>query len=1038
MTALEHQSLVPVDVDRARAPAIQPGEFDVPGSVTARPPGPSMDDRFRLAFEQAPIGACMIGLDLRYLCINRRLCQMLGYDAVDLIDRGVAKFTHPDDVAAELHAMRQMIDAGDEVIVLEKRFLRSDGAVVFAKLHKWLVRDAVGQPQHYLAFAEDITAQKRHMEFLAHRERMQEAVAVCSQRLIGNTSTALEELQALTEAVTVLRQSAGMLRVTLFENFTHPVSGFSSRPVAGAWAPGEQSLLEIFGEDYHLPWLATSANREILAAGEHIGGPVEQLFKDKPAIIAIERRLGIGSVQLFSIFVSGRWWGYLAFDDRAVREWDEQEVLLIRTVAGIIGSFLQRNRDVAALREREAMLRALGDNLPDAQIYQLEGAVASSPRLTYLSRGLERRTGISVEQAFADPDHRLAYVHDDDLPSVSAADRAARINATPYDQEFRYYAADGSIRWMRARSTPRRLADGRVLRDGIAFDTTVRRQLQESLRQANLGLTQRVEELSLLNRIAQTLSSVANLSETLDMVCRLLRATFQAVEVLIALRDRPSAALQIVAYQAEDGNERDMLARNLDEGTSIALVLREGRVIIEESPATDGAATLIAPLRSQSEVIGLLRIRRLAPRPGFSPDNVSLVQTIAGAIVAAVVNANLYARAVRGSTRLERLNAASRTISEAGLDLSVVYAAIHHAVAQLMQVEAFTISLVEPDSQIVELVYCHDYRTGFCGPGRALLNRSFAGFMRRHGPALRVDDFERFYADHPEVHFEVFGDMEDTRSGVAASFITADGLYGLLFAQCYPPGAYTDDDVTILELLAAHAATAIENARRAQQNQRDAIDEERNRLARDLHDSVSQSLFSASLIAERLPAAANISAAEAQQGLEMLRQLVRGALVEMRALLVELRPAALAAAPLHEALDQLTRAFSGRRGMPISVALSPAPALPENVQIALYRIAQECLSNSIKHAQARLIHVDMAVEPPVAAAGAAWSGTVTLTVRDDGRGFDIGQIDPARFGLGIMRERAAAVGAELAISSQIGQGASITVMWRGVAIEEER
>lgn len=862
---------------------------------------------------------------------------------------------------------------------------------------------------------------------LERQERMQRALAACSQRLMGNTADAVEERQALYEALAHLRDGAQVLRVGLFENFTHPEDGFSSRLVVGAAAPGEPPLHELFGADHHIPWSRVpEANLRALEAGAHIGGPVEQLFAGAPQIIEVERRLGIGTVQFFPIAVDRQWWGYLAFDDQAVRPWDAQEVLLIRTAAEIVSVFLQRNRDVAALREREAMLRALGDHLPDAIVYQLEDLPNGQTRRTYMSRGLERRTGISAEQVLASFTQRPFSIYPEDLPGYQLVDQLAQVNLTPFDHEFRYIAADGSVRWVRARSSPRRAADGRLLWDGIAFDTTAYRQLQESLRQANLGLNRRVDELSLLNQIAQLLNNVTSLPETLAIVCRLLRETFHASAVLVALRKRPADMLQVVASHTIDADEPIDLPDLLGD-IRLEQALLERRAFIADTPGA-AASILIVPLRTQHDLLGILGIKAAHAQYRFAPDTVSLAQTIGSAITNAAANVQLYERAVHSGERLERLNAASRMINGAGLDLSALYTAIHQAVAHLMPVEAFVISLVEAGSQVVEHVYGYDAPKGRYAPGQAPIAHSFAAFMRGYGPTLRVDDFQAFYARHPQVQLSVYGD-DDTRSGVAASFLTADGLYGLLFAQCYPPGMYHDDDVTILELLAAHAATAIENARRARIAQRTAIDEERNRLARDLHDSVSQSLFSASLIAEQLPAMARINSKAASDGLQTLHQLVRGALIEMRALLIELRPAALAEAPLHVAIDQLANAFTARRGIPIAVALDPAPQVPPMVQEALYRIVQECLNNALKHAQARTIGVQMAVEPAILNAETAWTGTLTLTVTDNGRGFVIDQLDPTHLGLGIMRERAAAIGALLQIASRPGAGTQISVTW---------
>jgi signal transduction histidine kinase len=200
------------------------------------------------------------------------------------------------------------------------------------------------------------------------------------------------------------------------------------------------------------------------------------------------------------------------------------------------------------------------------------------------------------------------------------------------------------------------------------------------------------------------------------------------------------------------------------------------------------------------------------------------------------------------------------------------------------------------------------------------------------------------------------------------------------------------------------------------------IIEERSRLARDLHDAVTQTLFSASLIADVLPRIWERNQDEGRRRLEELRQLTRGALAEMRTLLLELRPAALAEAEMGDLLRQLAESVTGRARVAVEVKEEGVCDLPPDVKVALYRIAQEALNNVAKHAgasQAQVAFACGAQEP------------VSLRIRDNGRGFDPASVPPEHLGLGIMRERAAAVGARLTIRSEVGRGTEIVVEWGG-------
>jgi ligand-binding sensor domain-containing protein/signal transduction histidine kinase len=239
-------------------------------------------------------------------------------------------------------------------------------------------------------------------------------------------------------------------------------------------------------------------------------------------------------------------------------------------------------------------------------------------------------------------------------------------------------------------------------------------------------------------------------------------------------------------------------------------------------------------------------------------------------------------------------------------------------------------------------------------------------------------------------------------------------------------------------------ALLLENARLHQQSQELAVLEERSRLARELHDAVTQTLFSASLVAEALPTTWEKDPREGHRLLQELRGLSRGALAEMRTLLLELRPAALLETSLEDLIRQLGEAASGREGIPVSVqveglALSSISPLPPDVHISLYRITQEALNNVVKHARAHQVTVRLCYSNEDQTVSSQTIGgeqpvelrlSILLSIRDDGRGFDPENISHQRLGLGIMQERAKAIGANLTIKSLPGHGTKVTVLWK--------
>jgi len=264
------------------------------------------------------------------------------------------------------------------------------------------------------------------------------------------------------------------------------------------------------------------------------------------------------------------------------------------------------------------------------------------------------------------------------------------------------------------------------------------------------------------------------------------------------------------------------------------------------------------------------------------------------------------------------------------------------------------------------------------------------------------------------------------RAWLAVPIVSKGEVYGGMLLYYAEPRVFFEDEVELAVAFADQAALAIENSHMRDQIVQAAASAERSRLARDLHDAVTQTLFSASLIAEALPRVWDRQPEQGQSGLEELRQLTRGALAEMRTMLVELRPSALTEKPLGELLRHLTEATTSRTRVPVALTVDGDSSLDPNLQIVLYRIAQESLNNIAKHARASQASVSLNCQP----------GRVLLCISDDGCGFDPDDVLPDRVGMGTMRERAENIGATLEIDSQPGHGTQVIVNWPKTEGEE--
>lgn len=284
------------------------------------------------------------------------------------------------------------------------------------------------------------------------------------------------------------------------------------------------------------------------------------------------------------------------------------------------------------------------------------------------------------------------------------------------------------------------------------------------------------------------------------------------------------------------------------------------------------------------------------------------------------------------------------------------------------------------------------------------------------GEQVRLSDLSSMIAEHPDLENSPLGRYAAL---LAVPLVINDKIDGGLVLLYNIPHVASVEDRQMAVSFADHAALAIANALLRSQAEEIAVSAERSRLARDLHDAVTQTLFATSLIAEVLPKLWERNPEAAQQKIAEIRELTRGALAEMRTLLMELRPTALVDVPLPDLLLQLSEAFTGRARVPVSLDAEKSVDLPTNVKIGFYRITQEALNNIQKHARATGVEIRLR----------DCNNHVELCIKDNGVGFQVGRVLPDHFGLGIMEERAQTIGARLLLDSQPGSGTQITLLW---------
>ena len=367
------------------------------------------------------------------------------------------------------------------------------------------------------------------------------------------------------------------------------------------------------------------------------------------------------------------------------------------------------------------------------------------------------------------------------------------------------------------------------------------------------------------------------------------------------------------------------------------------------------------------------------------------------------------------SRALAAINSVAEVVNRS-MDLDEILQSALDKVIQVMEMDAGGVYVLDDASQQLQM----SAYQGFTAREAALIGRmgvgeGYSGRVVQTGKPLVLDEItheyleQRFGPNPPEFH-----------AAASVPLASSGKMLGALFVTHRSKRRFPPQDIELLTSIGLQVGVAMENIQLMGQMQKAAAVDERQRLARELHDAVTQTLFSASLIAEVLPRIMERDPEEGRRRLEELRQLARGALAEMRTLLMELRPAALVEASLADLLRQLTEAFGGRARLPISLSVVGDPSsLPPDVKIAFYRVAQEALNNIARHSGATQAGISLLVTPE----------EVELAVRDNGVGFDPKTIASDHLGLVIMGERAEAIGAGLSIHTQSGQGTEVTITW---------
>lgn len=682
-------------------------------------------------------------------------------------------------------------------------------------------------------------------------------------------------------------------------------------------------------------------------------------------------------------------------------------------------------------------LMSLLEDAIDFAVYQVEVDPDDfyGGRIVMVSPSLRDIAGIEDPFKF---ESWFENVHPDDLPRVMDANRRSWEKAIRYDETARHFNKQkNKWTWVRTVSTPVFDSNNKIHHfTGFVLDITDQKnaefELEFRMELENLILALSTNFINLLpheidSAICDTLASIGEFTQV-DRCYLFLFNNEQKTMSCTHEWNAPDISQEIDNLQNIPMDDLKWSNDQLLQGKilhlpSIKDLPPEAQNEKEEFQKQGIQSLLAVPMIFQGQVNGLLGFDAVNHLKTWNEESTSLLQVVATIIVNALenkkvheelqaANQELEKRVLERTIELERINAnlqaeiEQRKNTETALNIS---RAFHTEVFEHSPLQIFIIEVLPNNKfRVLRTNPAHQLNSGM--PAEKIWGKTIEEVVipevaesinQHYAECVKSRKQLEYEESAPSPYYEL-DRIRDFRTKITPIF-DKDGIVVRLI------GVSEDitDQKNAEKILMEHARD-------------EAVSTERSRLARELHDAVTQTLFSTTLTAEVLPKIFEKNPDAGYQKLSELRDLTRGALAEMRTLLMELRPEALADADLHDLLQHLTNAFIARARIPIDLNIQGKIDLPVDVKIGFYRIAQESLNNISKHADAEKVTISLVTQEK----------QVELIVEDNGLGFDTQTSSKTdHYGLRIMKERAAEIRATINISSKVNQGTKIHLIW---------
>jgi PAS domain S-box-containing protein len=437
----------------------------------------TQEELFRLTFDQSPLGTAMVSLDGRLLRVNAAYATMFGYERAALHDMAIAHLRDGAVLADEMQLEADLLAGRIAHYDLTLRYVRRDGQLIWGRLFCQLVRNADGQPRHFVHQVEDVTAQLAIKADLERQSQYHRTLALCSQILLRQADRSRE--MVLRQALTVLRKAIGTVRIDLCDNALSAEGALVIAPFVSAVADSDSSVAFTAGA----PWQLAPQISATLALGYHASGAAETVFVLDAAQQAAWQEAQLATLLVLPVVVDGSWRGVLVISDPVVaHEWDSATTDFLRTAAAMIAAFMQQHAAMDTLREREHFIAQINQTTPDLiYVYDL-----TQQRMVYMNRAEHTALGYTpdmVERMQAQGVYALVHPDDQWLLATHRQQVATAADGEVLTIEYRMFDAAGRVHWMFGRDTvfQRDATGAPQLLLGLAQDITARKEAELAL-----------------------------------------------------------------------------------------------------------------------------------------------------------------------------------------------------------------------------------------------------------------------------------------------------------------------------------------------------------------------------------------------------------------------------------------------------------------------------------------------------------------------------------------------------------------------------